>query len=203
MNIPVKLLFRCGVHKLIILKLIFRAGINRRFENSDNLIGLFHIKRVKAEGLVFLPKFFAFELFKVGKHCAILHMMTVNNQVVRRLIHITAFAHIGTAVIGVFLVKAVFQVEVQILRRLHNGIVDQRIVNSNPSHNIAVLLIEFCVLREHYRFSLRSFGSLACFVFFYDFRKTVVDFLLRMRFLEMTVYHHSAEHHHKQEKADN
>ena len=94
------------------------------------------------------------------------------------------------------------QIEVRLLRRLHNGIVDLRTVNSYPPHNIAVLLIELCVLRENYRFSLCSFGSLGCFVFFYDFRKTVVDFLLHMCFFEMTVYHHSAEHHHKQEKAD-
>ena len=129
-------------------------------------------------------------------------MMTVNNQVVRRFIYITAFAHIGTAVIGVFLVKAVLQIEVRLLRRLHNGIVHLRIVNSYPPHNVAVLLIELCVLREHYHFSLRSVDILAYFVFLYNLYKTVVDFLLHMCFLKMTVYHHSAEHHHKQEKAD-
>lgn len=42
-------------------------------------------------------------------------MVSVNYKVVGRLLHIAILLHIRTAAIGVFLIKAVFQIEIRLV----------------------------------------------------------------------------------------
>ena len=61
------------------------------------------------------PKVFALEFFKVGKHRTVGHMVSIDDKIVGRLLHIAILLHIGTAIVGVFLIKAVLQVEVRLI----------------------------------------------------------------------------------------
>ena len=94
------------------------------------------------------PKALALEFVEMGEHRAVFHVMPVDNKVVRGLLHIAVLLHIGTAVLGVFLVKAVLQVEVRLVYRLHHGIVDVGIRNADPAHQIAVLSEQLGKLRQ-------------------------------------------------------
>lgn len=98
-------------------------------------------------------------LAEVGKHTAVIHMMTVNNAVVGKS-EVAVFLHIGNAVIAVLLFKAAFQIVVRIVNRLHYRIVDVCSLNGNPAHKIAVLLIDRSVLFKGGLFGLRGFGFL-------------------------------------------
>ena len=75
---------------------------------------------------------------EVSEHSAVVHMVTVDNDVVaepRR----TALVDVGHAIVAVCLVKAVLQVVIRIIRRLHDGIVDARFVNGDPTDEVIVL----------------------------------------------------------------
>ena len=51
------------------------------------------------------------ELFKVGKHRTVGHMVSIDDKIVGRLLHIAILLHIGTTIVGVFLIKAVLKLE--------------------------------------------------------------------------------------------
>ena len=53
------------------------------------------------------------EQFKMGR--AVVHMMTVDNDIVAWQFHIAVFLNIRTAVVGVCLIKAVLQIEVRVV----------------------------------------------------------------------------------------
>ena len=53
------------------------------------------------------PKVFALEFFKVGKHRTVGHMVSIDDKIVGRLLHIAILLHIGATIVGVFLIKAV------------------------------------------------------------------------------------------------
>ena len=76
-------------------------------------------------------------------------MVSVDNKVVGRLLHIAALLHIGAAVVGIFPVKAVLQVEVWLIHRLHHGMVDVSICNADSAHQITVLPVQFRKLRQN------------------------------------------------------
>ena len=134
-------------------------------------------------------------------------MMTVNYQVVRWLIYIATFAHVRTTVIGIGFVKAVLQVKIRVVNGLHYGIIDFRILNADPTDQIVVLLIKFCIFREHNQlatFRWCSWHGRFCFrtrfCLFNDLGKAFIEFFLLICFFEMTVYHHSAEYGNQQEE---
>lgn len=60
-------------------------------------------------------------------------MVSVDNHIVARQLHITILLHIRTAIVAVFLVKAVLQIEVRIIRRVHYRVVDIGIFYANPA----------------------------------------------------------------------
>ena len=79
-------------------------------------------------------------------------MVSIDDKIVGRLLHIAILLHIGTAIVGVFLIKAVLQVEVRLIHRLHHGVVDVGICNADPAHQITVLLIKPGKLRQKHLF---------------------------------------------------
>ena len=79
-------------------------------------------------------------------------MVSVDHKIVGRLLHFAIFLHIGTAIVGICLVKAVLQIEVRLIHRLHYGIVDVSICNADPAHQITVLLIKPGKLRQEHLF---------------------------------------------------
>ena len=78
--------------------------------------------------------------------------MSIDDKIVGRLLHIAILLHIGATIVGICLVKAVLQVEVRLIHRLHYGIIDVGICNADPAHQIAVLLIKLCKLRQKHLF---------------------------------------------------
>lgn len=41
--------------------------------------------------------------------------------------------HIGTAIVGIFFIKSTFEIEIWVIHRLHNGVVNIRIFHTNPT----------------------------------------------------------------------
>mgnify|MGYP001721243521 CR=1 FL=1 len=87
-------------------------------------------------------------------------MVTVDNDVVaepRR----TALVDVGHAIVAVCLVKAVLQVVIRVIRRLHDGIVDARFVNGDPTDEVIVLFKKSAIsLLRQFRFRCRGFFPL-------------------------------------------
>ena len=96
---------------------------------------------------------------EVGKHCPIVHMVTVDHAVVGKF-KVAVFLHIGNAVIAVLLFKIAFKIVIRVVYGLHNGIVDVCPVNGNPTHKVAVLLIDRRILFKSGLLRLRGFGFL-------------------------------------------
>ena len=78
--------------------------------------------------------------------------MSIDDKIVGWLLHIAILLHIGATIVGVFLIKAVLQIEIRLIHRLHHGIIDVGICNADPAHQIAVLLIKLCKLRQKHLF---------------------------------------------------
>ena len=95
-----------------------------------------------------VPKALALELVEMGEHGAVFHVMPVDHKVVGGLLHIAVLLHIRTAVVGVFLIKAVLQIEVRFVYRLHHRIVDIGIRNADPAYQVAVLSEQLGKLRQ-------------------------------------------------------
>ena len=107
-------------------------------------------------------------------------MVSVNYKVVGRLLHITILLHIRTTAVGIFLAKAVFQIEIRLVLRLHYGIIDIGILNPYPSYKVAVLSVQLGVFQQHYGFSFSSADGL----FFRNNRlQTFIELFLPVRFL--------------------
>ena len=58
---------------------------------------------------------------QIGKHRAVVHVMSVNHEVVADPGH-TGLVNIGNAIIAVRFIKAALQIEVRLVRGLHNGV---------------------------------------------------------------------------------
>lgn len=71
--------------------------------------------------------------------------MSVNDDIAA-LIHRAGFVHIGNAVVAVSLFKAVFQVIIRAVYRLHDGIIQIRSVYGDPADKIIVERIQLGVL---------------------------------------------------------
>ena len=89
-----------------------------------------------------LPEILAAVLGKVCKHRAVLHVVTVNNQVVGRSKRIAICLHKGAAVVRVVLFKVVLQVIVGVCRCLHHRIVDAGAFDLNPADHVRVFQIQ-------------------------------------------------------------
>ena len=58
---------------------------------------------------------------EVGKHRTVVHVMPINHKVVADPGH-TGLVNIGNAIVAVRFIKAALQIEVRLVRGLHNGV---------------------------------------------------------------------------------
>ena len=103
---------------------------------------------------------------ELREHAAVIHMMTVYDDVVADA-HDAGFVDIGDAVIAPCLFKAVLQVVVRVIRRLHDRIVDICPVNGDPPDKVLILLKQSAVLL------MSQFGLLRTDLFFSQFSRLI------------------------------
>ena len=111
-------------------------------DHGKNFIGTATQLRIEPNGFVGLPEILAAVLGKVCKHRAVLHVVTVNDQIVGWAKRIAVCLHKGAAVVRVVLFKVVLQVIGGVCRCLHHGIVDAGALNLNPADHIRVFQIQ-------------------------------------------------------------
>ena len=116
---------------------------------------------VKLDGLVFLIEALGFVFFQSPEHLLTFDVVSVNHKIVAYS-DVAILLHIGRTQVAVFLFKIVLQIEIRLIGCLHDGIVDIRTLNFNPSHHIGILQKQLAVLWQ-YAFFLRQrdFGGLA------------------------------------------
>ena len=87
-----------------------------------------------------LVKFPALIVHQSSEHCAVFHVVSVNNHVVAGFKGAAMLRNIRHPICAVFLFKAALQVEVGTVRRKHHRVVDVCAVNGNPPCHIVVLV---------------------------------------------------------------
>ena len=92
-----------------------------------------------------LVEILAFKLAEVGKHGAVLHVVTVDHAVIGQS-QLAILLHIGDAVLTVRFVKSMLQIKVLVAGGLHDRIVDLGVLNADPADKIAILLIDRRIL---------------------------------------------------------
>lgn len=115
LNIGCEILGSLRIDELIIFEAFRTVRINHGFEHGNYFIGLSVGQRIKGYCFVLFPKALVLEFHKTGEHRAVVHMMTVDDDIVAWQLHIAVFLNIRTAVVGVCLIKAVLQIEVRVV----------------------------------------------------------------------------------------
>ena len=100
---------------MIVFEAVGAVRIYYGFEHGNHFVGLSVGQRIKGHRFVLFPKVLVLEFHKTGEHRAIVHMMTVDNDIVAWQLHIAVFLNIGTAIVGVRFIKAVLQIEVRVV----------------------------------------------------------------------------------------
>ena len=70
------------IHKTIILERIGAVGVDHRAEHGNDLILLLIRQRVEGDRPMLVPKALVLKLFKVSKHRAVGHMVSVDDKIV-------------------------------------------------------------------------------------------------------------------------
>lgn len=101
LNIGSEILGGVRIDELIIFEAVGTIRIYYGFEHGNYFIGLSIGQRIKGYCFVLFPKALVLEFHKTGEHRAVVHMMTVDNDIVAWQFHIAVFLNIRTAVVGV------------------------------------------------------------------------------------------------------
>ena len=72
-------------------------------------------------------------------------MMAVNHKVVTNPGH-TGLINIGNAAVAVCFIKATLQIEVRLVRGLHDGVIDIRTIDPDPADKVIVLRKQCIIL---------------------------------------------------------
>ena len=75
-------------------------------------------------------------------------MVSVNNQIVA-CCKVAVLLDIRHSQIAVFLFKVVLQIEIRVVLRLHDRVIDGRSVNGNPTCHILILQIQLLIFPQN------------------------------------------------------
>ena len=139
-------------------------------------------ERIKGNIFMTFPKLFILVFCKSREHRTIIHIVTVDNNVVAWLFRITVFLNIRATVIRVLLIKTVFQIEIRIVLWLHNRVIDFGVLNLYPSDHIIVFKVKFLILR-YKGFITWIIHNFTCVIgrFIYDFSQAIINLRLFVR----------------------
>ncbi len=135
-DISLEIRFALGVEEVVMLEHFIALSVDPAFKNRDDLKLLLLIQRIELNDRVLFQEFLVLIPLQRREHRSLSHVMAIDDCIGTERLYGAALVDIGQAALGAVFVKIMIQIE--IIRCVHDGIVDNSSLYFDPTDQIAV-----------------------------------------------------------------